>query len=404
MSLSNVPDVVFGPLGVNVPTVSEILAGVLADFQAAFGGGFNPSLATPQGQWITTLTGCIDAGNEVFLAMAQGVDPAFAVGRMQDAIGRIYFLTRLPATPTAVIATCIGAVGTVIPAGTQAVAVDGNLYITVDDFTIIAPGNVDVTFYCQTPGPIPCPANTLNTIYKAVPGWDSVNNAADGITGRAVETATQFEQRRQQSVAGNARNTNGAIRGDLLSLPNVADAFVYSNDTNAGIVYGGVAIAANSLYCCVAGGDPDAIANAIWVKKPPGIPTVGTTAVVVEDQSVGYSPPYPAYTINFQAAVVEDLFLQITLTNSTAIPADALNQIQTVVENALAGLDGGDPARIGSTVYASRFYAGIAALGPWAKIINIKIDTAGPPALDEVTVNADKIPAIPKANVTLVLV
>lgn len=404
MALSNVPEATFGPQGVLVPAVSDILAGVIADFQAAFGGGFNPSLATPQGQWATTLAACIDAANEVFLAMAQGVDPAFATGRMQDAIGRIYFLQRNPATATAVIATCVGAVGTVLPAGTQALDIAGNIYVTVDDFTIAAPGNVDATFYNQKPGPIPCPANTLNVIYKAVSGWDTVNNAADGITGRNVEGASQFEARRSQSVAQNARNTNGAILGALLSVPNVADAYVWSNDTNAGVTHGGVAIAANSLYCAVAGGDPATIAKTIWTKKPPGIPTVGTTTETVEDTNSGYSPPYPSYTINFEAVTVEDLFLQITLTNSTAVPAGALGLIQTVVQTALAGNDGGPPARIGSTVYASRFYAGIAALGNWAQIRNIKIDTAGPPAQDEITVNVDKIPAIPNANITLVLV
>jgi hypothetical protein len=47
-------------------------------------------------------------------------------------------------------------VGTVIPAGSTAIDVNGYIYATTDAATIPASGTVDVQFTCQTTGPIAC--------------------------------------------------------------------------------------------------------------------------------------------------------------------------------------------------------------------------------------------------------
>ncbi|MCP8712982.1 hypothetical protein IGB19_35380, partial [Streptomyces sp. AC04842] len=125
MATSQVPRVQFTPEGLVLPEESEILAGVLADMDSAFGGGLNKSLETPQGQLASTTTAIIGDKNSEFASYVNQVDPAFAAGRMQDAIGRIYFLDRKPGTATTVIATCMGLTGVTIPVGARAQAVDG---------------------------------------------------------------------------------------------------------------------------------------------------------------------------------------------------------------------------------------------------------------------------------------
>jgi hypothetical protein len=117
MALTSVPKPTFGPRGFEAPLESDILAGVQADFNAAFGGDMNPSLETPQGQLASSETAIIGASNDQFLIYVANVDPAFSSGRMQDAIGRIYFITRKPALPTTVTGTCNGLAGVVIPVG-----------------------------------------------------------------------------------------------------------------------------------------------------------------------------------------------------------------------------------------------------------------------------------------------
>ena len=126
--MTNVPLPTFGDTGFTSPQELEVLDGVIADFVAAFGGNMNTGLSTPQGQLATSFAAVISAFNDLFVDYTNQVDPAYASGRMQDAIARIYFLSRLGATPTVVTATCSGATGVTIPAGSLAKATDGTIY------------------------------------------------------------------------------------------------------------------------------------------------------------------------------------------------------------------------------------------------------------------------------------
>lgn len=379
---SSVPQPTFGPSGFIIPAESEILTGVMTDLNAAFGGNLNMALETPQGQLATSLTAIIGDKNDQFLLYTNGVDPAYAAGRMQDAIGRIYFIERNPATSTTVNCLCSGAAGTVIPLGSLATATDGNVYVSTSAGTIGLGGTVTVPFAAQTTGPIACPAASVTVIYRAIPGWDSITNVSAGTEGRDVESRADFEARRIASVALNARNTLDAIRGAVLNVADVADAYVTDNSTAAPVVVQGVTIPAYALYVCVSGGVGQDVANAVWSKKPPGIPyvTSGATSYTVTDDSTGYVLPYPTYTVYVTTPADLEIVFAISLTDSVNVPSDAVTQIQNAIVDAFAGGDGGTRARIGGTIYASRFYAPIAALGDWAReIISIEIGSANAP-------------------------
>lgn len=373
---SSVPLPTFGANGFTAPSDPAILAGVQADWNAALGGNVNPALSTPQGQLASSETAIISEGYALFLQYVNFVDPAFSAGRMQDAIGRIYFLERLPAQATVTDASgavCSGAVGTLINTGAQAVDVNGNLYICTAGGTIPFSGSIALPFACQTTGPVVLGANQLTTIYSTIPGWDSITNPDPGITGSNVETPADFEARRAASVALNSRNTNFAVLGAVLNVPGVLDAYVTDNPTNAPVTIGGVSVAANTLYVCVAGGDQQAVANAIWAKKPPGIPTQGGVTKTVLDNNSGYNLPYPSYTINYTLPTSLPIYFLVQIKNLTQVPVNALALIQAALGVAFTGADNGTRARIGSTLFAGRYYAGVVALGSWAQALSITL-------------------------------
>lgn len=378
---TSVPSPTFGPTGFQAPPEQAILTGTQADLNAAFGGGLNPALSTPQGQLATSLTAIIADCNDQFLAITQGVDPAFATGRMQDGIARIYFIARLPALPTVVQATCTGAVNAIIPASALAQTPDGNLWAPVAPGQFGLDGTVSMQFVCTVTGPVACPAGSLTTIYNGVPGWDTITNPAEGVLGQDVETPRQFELRRQQLVFLNSVGTVPAVQAAVLNVSGILDAYTTDNASGAPIVSDGVTIPNNALYVCVAGGAPADVAQAIWTKKMPGCPMAGNTTVIVQDTNSGYSPPFPAYNITFQTAAVQAFVAKVSISNSAAVPSTAATLIQAAFIAAFVGADGGQAARIGSTVHAARFYGGIQALGTWANIINIKLgSTSGPSA------------------------
>lgn len=441
---TNVPLPVLGPTGYTVPAETDILAGRLADINAAFGGDLNTALDTPQGQLAQSDTAIIGDAYDQLVALFNGVDPALADGRMQDAIARIYFLERKPAQATVVTATCSGLTGTTIPAGAKASDSAGNLYLNTTAVVIPAGGTVSATFQGAQTGPIACAPGALSNIYQAIAGWDSITNVAAGTIGSAVESRVDFEFRRQQSVAANAQGSLQAVRAAVLSVPGVLDCYAAENNTavTSGAVFtgwiagttltvtamtsgtiksgdivagsgvvggtaiqslgsgtggtgtyilnisqtvassgspiamtsapGGYALAPYSMYVGVYGGDALAVATAIQTKKSPGCAMNGNTTQTVVD-SVNYTPPYPSYPITFNIPTATPIKFAVSMQANSSVPSNAIDLVKAAIVAAFNGQDGGARARMGSYVFASRFYAGVAGLGTWSLVYSVQV-------------------------------
>jgi baseplate J-like protein len=371
---TNVPRPTFGPNGFVAPSEAAILSGVQADINAAFGGNLRPGLSTPQGQIATTEAAAIGDSYATFLYFVNGVDPALNSGRLQDAIGRIYYMSRLPGKPTVQNVACSGLDGVVIPIGAIAQDPSGNLWICQTQGTI-ASGSVTLPFACATFGPTPGPPSL--TIYQTIFGWDSATPTGDAVLGQLVESASAFEARRAASVAANAVSMLDAVQGSVLAVPGVVDCYCVENDNAYPILRGGFVLGRNSLYACVLGGSAQAIANAIWLRKMPGCGYNGSTIETVVDPSPAYLPPIPSYQVAFQIPLIIPFAVLVVIRNNPMIPTNAATLVKNTIVNAFAGLDGGPRARIGSLIFASRYYAGIAVLGPWAQLVGIRIGRSG---------------------------
>lgn len=399
---TNVPGVQFTDAGLVLPAESAILAGVQQDIDSAFGGGVNPALETPQGQLATSTSAIIGAKNDDFAYYVNQVDPDFAEGRMQDAIARIYFIDRKPATPTAVVATCTGLAGVVIPVGATAKASDGNLYVCTEAGTIPVSGSIDLNFACAVDGPIACPAGSLNRIYQSIPGWDTINNAGAGTVGSNVESRADFEYRRKQSVALNAVNSLQSIYAAVFNITDVIDVYVTENTTSLPIVVGGQTLVEHSIYVAVVGGAAADIAKAIWDNKSLGANYNGNTSFTVTDTS-GYDFPYPSYVVTWETPAALPIKFAVQIANNPQLPSNIVALVQQAIIASFNGADGGTRARIGSTIFASRFYGNIVALGPTVSILSLLL---GPttPTLASYTVPINNTPTIDASNITVNLV
>lgn len=402
--MTSVPKPTFGPRGFVAPSEAEILLGVKSDFNTAFGGNLNPADETPQGQLAVSLAAIVGNANDIYTALINQVDPAYADGRMQDAIARIYFLTRNPSQPTTVSAIISGLPGTIIPIGSLAKSADGAIFSCTEEGVISNAGTVSLTFANTTPGPIPIAPTALNIVYRAIPGWDGITNPGAGILGRDVETRAEFELRRAASVALNAAGTLPSIRASVLNVANVVDVYATENNTNAPVTTGGVTIAPHSLYVAVAGGLASAVARAIWTKKNPGCGYTGTTVETVTDNNSGYALPYPAYDVRFTIPAALPVAFIVTIANDDLVPDNAADLIKAAIVAAFIGADGGARPRIGGTIYASRFYCGIAALGAWAQIVSLTLGAPGFATFDSYTAQINKIPTVAATDISVVVV
>ena len=403
---TNVPAITWINGAPVLPQQTAILAGVQTDLNNAFGGGLSSAPQSPQGQLATTETAIIGDKNSQIAYMANQINPLYASGQWQDAIGYLYFITRIQAAGTVVTATVTGAVNTVIPAGALAQDTSGYLYASTVAVTIPATGSTTVQFQNQTVGAIPCAIGALNTIYTTVAGWDQVTNAAAGSLGNLVESQQAFEQRRQQSVAGNSVNSIQSIQGAVLAVPGVIDAYTIDNPTNAAITVGSTSypLAANSTLVSVAGGSAAAIAQAIWTKKGAGSPYApGNTSYVLYDTS--YQAPQPSYTISWLTPTATNAYFAVQIKNLPQLPTNIVALVQNAIIAAFTGTDGGIKARINQTTYAARYYAGVSATNANVEILSLLMGfSAGTATSAALTFGIDQLPVLSASNIAVTLV
>lgn len=404
---SSVPPINWAPTGPVVPAESDILAGAMADINAAFGGKLNttnadgtPNTKAPQGQLASSWTAIIGAKNDDMLEMVNGIDPDTAYGRFQDAIGRIYFIERNPAQPTVLEIAC-GGLGAPIPLGAMIQDQNQNTYVCTQAGTIPSGGSITLSFACTVTGPTPVPAANQVSIYKAIPGWDTVS-VVSGVPGNVVESRADFEFRRRQSVAQNASGSVPAVRGRVLNVAGVLDAYVTDNPNSTPLTIGGVTLAPNSLYVGAFGGAAQDIGNAIWTKKAPGCNYNGNTTVTVYDTD-GYTQPYPQYSVKYQTLAPTAISFAVQVVNNPNLPTNYVQLIQNAIISAFTGADGGARARSGTTLFAGRYYPGVMAVDPSVELMSIQLGI-GTANANSVAIGINQTPTITAANISVTAV
>ena len=401
---TNVPQITWVNGSPSLPSETDILVGVQADINAAFGGGVNPALQTPQGQIAQSETAIIGDKNNEIAYIANQVNPSMASGIWQDAIGEIYFITRIPGAGTVVSCTCTGAVGTIIPAGSIAQDTSGYLYSSTATATIPSTGSVTVQFQNQTQGAISCAIGALNTIYTAIAGWNTITNPAVGVVGNLTETRAAFEARRSLSVAGNSVNSISSIYGAVSSVPNVIGVFVVDNPSNSTVAYGSTSysLAPHSICVSVAGGTSANIAQAIWSKKPPGTGYNGNTSYTIYDTN--YSSPQPSYTVTWLTPTATPVYFIVQIKNNALLPSNIVQLVQNAVIQSFDGQDGGTAVTIGSTSYSGRYYANINAINSNVNVIEVYLGLSASPSTLLATLGIDQVPTLSASNITVTLV
>jgi len=216
-----------------------------------------------------------------------------------------------------------------------------------------------------------------------------------------VESRAEFEARRRQSVALNASGSLPAIYANVANVEGVIDAYVTENDMSVPRTIGGVTLGPHSIWVAVAGGQAADIADAIWRKKSNGSDYNGNTSYTIEDRQ-GYSYPYPSYVVKWETPAALPVLFEVKLADNPALPSDIVALTRQAIIDAFSGADGGQRARIGSTIYASRFYAAISALSPSVSILSLLLGPASPTAAS-LTVPINRRPTVTAGDIAVTL-
>lgn len=332
--------------GITIPSYNDIYQSLIAIMQGIYGSDIYVDPDSQDGQWLAALAQAINNSNQAAVAVYQAYSPTYAQGTGLDSVIKINGLKRDVATNSQAVGNIIGVAGTII---TNGVVMDTSSNLWNLPTTVIIPGggSIEETVTAQSPGSISAGIGQINAIYTPQLGWQSFSNTSAATQGNPVEADGQLRVRQSQSTALPAQSIKEAIYGALSNIPGVTRVTVYENDTDATDANG---VSDHTFIPIVQGGDANAIANAIYILKPPGIQTGGTTTIVITDQ-LGLVTP-----INFDVLTLVPIYYAVTikaLAGYVSTTGDALIAALVAFTNALG---------IGDDVYQSQV-AAVASLG-----------------------------------------
>lgn len=387
--------------------IEDVRSDVAASWRAAFANSTDVPLNTdpesPAGQLVDSQTAAIAEKDTELLYLCNQFDPAKNEGVFQDAIARIYFLTRKNNTPSYAAISVTGLPGTVVPVSAQIQSTaDGTLWQSQEAFTIGADGTATGTFSCLTDGAVSALAGTLTQIVTVVAGWDTATNESAAVVGSAAENRGSFEQRRYESVALNSRGTASAVYARLMQLDNVIAVCVRENKTSSPKVIDGVTLSPHSVFVCVLGGAPADIADSLYRTVSAGCDFNGNTSRNVTDEHTGV-----VTEVKYEVPADLRVYVRAKVSNASQLSSDVLAQIQQAV---YANFYGNDPTEVngsimtrykmGDTIYATRFSISIQNLGV-TNLLNLDVSLDGSSWSDSVYVPINRSPTLLTSDVII---
>lgn len=316
------------PAGIAIERLPEIVAGLEASERDAFGAEVEVEPETVLGQINGTIGERIASVAELAEAVHNGGRLFTAAGSDLDDVAALVGKVRRPALATTFVGTLAGTPGTVVPLGSVVRYGDGaRRFASVAPATIGGGGTVDVLFSCTTTGPVSVratPAPTWN-IETPVAGWTAVTNAADGNTGRDVETDARLRRRIVDSFTQGG-NGLGTLRATLQAVAGVTEVRVFENVAG---YPDGDGRPPHSSEAIVVGGTDAAIAAAIYATQPSGIQAFGLTVATVTD-SAG-----DAHAVGFTRPTDLEIWIRVRVTPRANFPADGV----TLIEDAILAIE-----------------------------------------------------------------
>lgn len=340
------------PEGFKRKRLDQLLEELNAEVKSIFGDNFNVSPESPDGQ----INGVISESNANLWELAEdsynAFNPSAATGVSLSNLVRLNGITRLPATSSRAQLTLTGTAGTAIPEGSLVSTSDtGDQFATELDITLDGAGNGSVFASAVNTGPITALTGTITEIDTPITGWSSVNNTADAQLGSDEETDVELRARREQSVARDAQAIIDAIFAGVANIQGVTQTVVLENDTD---VVDSNGLPPHSFQVIVVGGIDEDIGDVIWLKKPAGILSFGSTTVqIIDSQGIPHD-------ISFSRPTTVDIYVEVDLTTFPEYPANGDELIkQAIVDYANGDLISGRGFSLSDDVIYTRLYTPI---------------------------------------------
>lgn len=272
--------------GLTIEPKTQIVADLVAAFQAIYGSDINVDSNSPDGQMIGIMAQMTTDFLELLLDAYNSMGVITSYGTRLDQLMALNGIFRKLGTSTIAYVNVTADRALTLPGINQTTQTPfavsdnlGNVFQLTFTLVISSPVIVPLPFQAVKVGATPTVANTITNIVTPTIGITAVNNpiiSGDTI-GIVEETDAQLKVRHAQSLALASIGPSDALQAALNNISGVVDAYVVENNTS-GTVQG---IDPNGIWVIVNGGDPTSIAKAIYAKKSPGAPMKGTQTLSV---------------------------------------------------------------------------------------------------------------------------
>lgn len=357
--------------GVIVPDTSTLRDDVESEYRSVFGQDLDVNPETPQGALITMEVENRDAVVRNNAELANQINPDLAGGIFLDAIWALMGGQRFDATHSFLSQVKFtGIAEAIIPKGSQAATLNGDLFETTKTLIIGKDGSVAGDMRAIETGAVECGVGQLNKVASSVLGWETVHNPSNAVLGRDAESDLQSRRRRKQTLAKNTVSVGEAITSALYELEGVRSLAYRENYTDQPMMFDGITLVPHSIYVCVEGGDKEAIARSLLRTKTLGAAFNGSEEVDVLENISGQ-----IYPVKFDRAKEIVLFCRVTVKKATV---DAQTIIPAAVESWANGdIDGEGGLVVGRDVSPFEISAGINAVEPRLFITRVELSTDG---------------------------
>lgn len=267
---------IFGPDGLDIPTLSEILASIRSRYKAAYGDDCRVDdvdgvVGRHAGVLSETKNHCLSE----LAATVAGLLPSTSTGALLEEMVKFNGITKNYASKsTVILSVTANEAGSTIP-DLALVATQTGIEFEISGPVVLAPyeTKTNVSATAVNAGAYAAPAGTITQILTPVYGWESVTNAADAIVGNAEETDPALRKRRWEAAQAVGLHHPSMIKKALRNLPDVTEVAV---EINNGTTINENGVPPGHVRAIVIGGDDQDIADTLFGKTGnPGATAIG---------------------------------------------------------------------------------------------------------------------------------
>jgi len=296
-----------------------------------YNNGFDFSPDSPDGQLIDIMSVLINQSWVELNNVYNSYNPNNASGQALKNLGLITGIHKGSSTRSQAILKVSGTPNVIIPKGSIVSDADGNEFYTNRDSYIPA----SVTVLAVESGPIPITAGTITNIISQVDGWDGIDQVADGIIGAQPETELQYRVRRNRTVMRGSNTVEESMYASIIDL-GINQVTVINNDSESILPDGTPAHNIHILLGEYTNISDEEIGKAIFDNIGLGVPTFGSTSIVVNDY---FDNPH---TISFTKSTEVPIFFNVEVIFHSDEIASAEEQIKDNLSKYINSLESGE--------------------------------------------------------------